>query len=56
MKFKQLSTGAVLNVTNKSVIEMMQSSDAYAAMEQPKAKPAKTGKEKDPASSGKATA
>lgn len=49
MKFKQLSTGAVLEVTDKAVIDMMAASPAYAAIEQPKEKPekpAKGGKDK----------
>ena len=41
MKFKQLSTGTVLEVKDETVIDMMKASPAYAAVEQPKAKPAK---------------
>ena len=44
MKFKQLSTGAVLEATDEAVIDMMKASPAYAAIEQPKAKPDKPAK------------
>ena len=55
MKFRQLSTGAVLEAKDEAVIEMMKASDAYAAVEQPKAKPDKTGKgdKEKPAEGGK---
>ena len=46
MLFKQLSTGAVLEVTDEAVIALMKASAAYAAVEQPKEKPAKGGKNK----------
>lgn len=42
MKFSQLSTGAVLEATNKEVIEMMKASDAYAVIEQQKPKGGKS--------------
>lgn len=38
MKFKQLSTGAVLETNNEAVIAMMTASNAYAAVKQQKAK------------------
>lgn len=44
MKFKQLSTGAVLKVEDEAVIAMMKASPAYAAVEQPKEKPEKPAK------------
>ena len=44
MKFKQLSTGAVLEAMDEAVIDMMKASPAYAAIEQPKAKPDKPAK------------
>lgn len=49
MKFKQTNTGTVLEVTNESVIEMMQASDSYVAVDQVKAKPEKSGKAQKPA-------
>ena len=47
MKFKQLSTGAVLKAKDEAVIDMMKASPAspaYAAVEQPKEKPEKPAK------------
>lgn len=44
MKFKQLSTGTVLEVKDEDVIAMMTSSPAYAVVEQPKAKADKGNK------------
>lgn len=44
MKFKQLSTGTVLEVKDETVIAMMTASSAYAVVEQPKAKTDKGGK------------
>jgi len=44
MKFKQLSTGAVLEAKDEAVIAMMKASPAYAAVEQPKEKPEKSAK------------
>lgn len=44
MKFKQISTGTLLEVTNKDVIEMMKSSDAYVVVEQQKPKNEKISK------------
>lgn len=44
MKFKQLSTGTVLEVKDEDVIAMMTSSPAYAVVEQPKAKADKGSK------------
>ncbi len=41
MKFKQLSTGAVLETNNEAVIAMMTASNAYTAVKQQKAKPDK---------------
>ncbi len=41
MKFKQLSTGVVLETNNEAVIAMMTASNAYAAVKQQKAKPDK---------------
>lgn len=41
MKFKQLSTGAVLETNNEAVIAMMTASNAYVAVKQQKAKPDK---------------
>lgn len=41
MKFKQLSTGAVLETNNEAVIAMMTASNAYAAVKQQRAKPDK---------------
>lgn len=49
MKFKQISTGAVLEVKDEAVIALMTASPAYCAVEQPKPKPdksVKSGKEK----------
>lgn len=36
MKFKQISTGTVLETENEEVIKIMTSSNAYVAVEQPK--------------------
>ena len=44
MKFKQLSTGAVLEAKDEAVIDMMKASPAYAAVEQPREKPEKSAK------------
>lgn len=44
MKFKQLSTGTVLEVKDETVIAMMTASPAYAVVEQPKAKTDKGNK------------
>ena len=49
MKFKQISTGAVLEAKDEAAIMAMTASPAYAAVEQQKekpGKPAKGGKDK----------
>lgn len=51
MKFKQISTGAVLEANNAEVIQMMKASDAYVAIEQQK--PDKPGKGDKPAEGDK---
>ncbi len=45
MKFKQLSTGAVLETNNKDVIAMMTDSNAYAAVKQSRGKPNSGGQD-----------